>query len=378
MSNNQLAYAPAEMRISYSGECYRSRIFLQNKLYQQIVLLCYKEPKTVSQLSDCLETRSEYIKDAVNDMESIGMLKKSDLSYSTAFPMIHEYTEYKAGEVVNKALLKNNIPQRINDLLISKKDQIAAIDFYGNDFDIKYLNWFLYQIVNEVLLTYLRAYYLDKTDEIAIDKHSWKTQNYEFSNKIMYRFPDEKPAEITVTNTVDKVSTDTRFIGDVRVQNTFAEEPFSVRNDYINAKNILIYLKLSDKVDLELTEYDPKHLNSLIETGAVVKTTVGDRISYKPMIPVFTEEALNQLEKLLEKDLKPFAKEIAESVGSQVEQLLLPEMQNVKSRLDQFYIFWLCYILSPIQELNWFGLNQGGFEIPEDYNKSVAGMFIVK
>ena len=74
----------------------------------------------------------------------------------------------------------------------------------------------------------------------------------------------------------------------------------------------------------------------------------------------------------------PIVKEIAEVADKTIEELLLPEMRNVKERIDQFYTFWLCYFLSPIQELYWYGMNVEGLEIPKDYNASAAGLYIIR
>lgn len=374
MSDKQLSYAAAEMQVSYCGNCYNSMRLLKDKIYKHIVLLCYKEPKKLEQLCQDLQTGSEFIKDALADLQREGLLEKNEELYSTKFPMFHEYNEFRATEVVNKILLKNNIPQRINDMLLSKKKEISELDFYGNNFDIKYLNGFLYAIVNELLMEKIRAFYLDKTDEIVIDKKYWQTQNYDFSHKIMYRYPDEKPAEQTATNRLDSTNGYSTYIGDILVNVAFDLEEESKRIGFLDAKNILTYLKLAENPAANLDENESDYVKALVENGVLAKNGEG----YVPMIPVLTESVLREIKKLLEKEVIEFAKEIVGDAGNEVEAILLPELYGKKSRIDQFYVFWLCYLLSPLQELNWFGMNQGGFELPKDFNKSVLGIYIVK
>lgn len=95
------------------------------------------------------------------------------------------------------------------------------------------------------------------------------------------------------------------------------------------------------------------------------------------MIPVFSEDTYSEVEKLINKAVIPIVKEIAEAAEDKIEKLLLPELGGVKERIDQFYTFWLCYFLSPIQELYWYGMNAEGLLIPNDYSRSVAGIYIV-
>ena len=95
------------------------------------------------------------------------------------------------------------------------------------------------------------------------------------------------------------------------------------------------------------------------------------------MIPVFTQEVFSELQKMLNREVIPLVKEIVESSENTIENLLIPQMHDVKERIEQFYTYWLCYFLCPIQELYWYGMNQEGLYIPKDYNSSAAGMYVV-
>ena len=67
---------------------------------------------------------------------------------------------------------------------------------------------------------------------------------------------------------------------------------------------------------------------------------------------------------------------LVNGLGDKVEKILLPSLGEVKVRKDHFYSFWICDFLNPREELFWYGMNVDGLEIPKDYNKSVAGMWI--
>ena len=96
------------------------------------------------------------------------------------------------------------------------------------------------------------------------------------------------------------------------------------------------------------------------------------------MIPIFTNEVFDQLEKIITRTVIPIVREIAEAQNKNIEELVLPEMHGVKERIDQMYVFWLCYFLCPQEELYWYGMNVEGLSIPADYKKSAAGLYIVR
>lgn len=137
--------------------------------------------------------------------------------------------------------------------------------------------------------------------------------------------------------------------------------------------NIDFYLNLVKGIKREFTEDEKKCLEDFEKHGVVEKC--GD--SYKPMIPVFTEEVFSELEKIITRAVIPIVKEIAEATEKPMEEIMLPEMRGVKERIDQLYVFWLCSFLSPRQELYWYGMNVEGLEIPKDYKASTAGLYIV-
>lgn len=385
--NKQLSYAPAELQISYCGWASPAMKEMQDVFKQQLTLLCYEQAKSVEELSEALQTRREFIQDALDSMTKIKMMKKIDGKYLTLFPMLHLKKNFECGAITYKVFQDLNIPERIVDLLSSLKEKIAALDFYGNDFDITYLNWFLFTVCSNCMISEFRSYYSDKTDEVVLNKNSWTTANFDFSLCPSYNYADEKVKEDKLEKRFNRVSTVYNHLGSIQFNNVFDSAPFPAsydekkhvstfkggRNKYLTNENIGFYLNFVKGIDRDFTESESKCLQEFLEHGVVKKTSDG----YIPMIPVFTEDVFPELEKIITKAVIPLVKEIAEAVESSIETIVLPEMHGVKERIDQLYVFWICYFLSPIQELYWYGINERGLEIPKDYKTSTAGIYII-
>ncbi len=387
--DKQLSYAPAEFRVSYCGWASPAMREMHGIFRQQLALLCYEEAKSVEELSEALQTPREYIQDAVDSFCNVKMMKKIDGKYLTLFPMLHLKKNYEAGLLCYNFCEEHQIPKKINDLLFSLKDKIAALDFYGNDFDLSYLNWFLYTVTDNCMISEFRSYYSEKTDEVIMSNSDWRTHNYDFSLCASYNYADENIEDDHLERRVSQTSTYYQHLGNYRYNNVFDFKPFPCsfeenaigmgtsemgRNRYLTSGNIDFYLNLVKGINREFTEEEKKCLEDFEKHGVVEKC--GD--SYKPMIPVFTEEVFSELEKIITRALIPIVKEIAQATDKAMEEIMLPEMRGVKERIDQLYVFWLCSFLSPRQELYWYGMNVEGLEIPKDYKASAAALYIVK
>ena len=95
--NKQLSYAPAEFQISYCGYASPAMKQMQDLIKKQLALLCYDEAKSVDELSEALQTRREFIQDAVDSMTRIKMMKQIDGKYLTLFPMLHLKKNFECG-----------------------------------------------------------------------------------------------------------------------------------------------------------------------------------------------------------------------------------------------------------------------------------------
>jgi len=388
LKTKQLSYAPADVQPTYCGWAYPLKLQLSDQLKKQIILLCYDQPKTVSDLSEELQTGYEYIQAAVDELCSNKLMAKEDGKYTTLIPMIHLSKNYEAIAVKNKIVWEMDIPKKIVELTYKLKDELLAFDFYGNTFDIKYLNWVFFVMIYNMMSRKFRTYFSDKTDEVIIDDYSFRTQNHDASSMATYKYADEHPEKDApdCKQRNEIWSTYYNYIGHIGVYNVFDASPFPEgydvrqnskdfnrgRNAYLTEQNISFYLNLVKGLDREMTEDEKKILEDFENHGVVIRD--GEKII--PMIPVITKEVVAEAEKIVYKALNPIIKEIADSIGKEIEAILLPCLGNSKIRRDHFYSFWISCYVNPREELFWYGMNVDGLEIPEDYNKSVAGMWI--
>ena len=237
------------------------------------------------------------------------------------------------------------------------------------------------------MISEFRSYFSDKTNEVIFNNSDWRTNNYNYSLCASYNYADEKIEDDGLERRLTQTSTYYQHYGQYRYNNVFDYAPFPCsfeevpigmasecgRNNYLTRENIDFYLKLVKGIKRDFTEEEQKWLEAFEKHGVIEKS--GN--SYKPMIPVFTEEVFSELEKIITRAVIPIVKEIAEATEKPMEEIMLPEMRGVKERIDQLYVFWLCSFLSPRQELYWYGMNVEGLEIPKDYKVSAAGLYIV-
>lgn len=397
--NKQFSYAPVELELSYCGEASPAMRVMHSLLNQQICLLCYDEGKSVKELSESLQTDKVYIKDALKNLCEMGIVGKKEVpgkddTYITLFPMIHQHVAIEPYKIRNDYLLENEIPKKINDVLKSCEKEIKSLDFYGNDLPLEYLNWFLYVVTDNLILDKIRSYYTEKTDEYLISSKFFGTQVRDFSMRAFYIYPDEKPETCESEKCWNYNSTFYNRVGSVHVNNVMDAKPFpntlengnyvmnAGRTKYLDNDNIAIYLKIikadkSGEALVDLTEAEKTVIDGFIEHG-VVKQVSESEGRYKGMVPYFTQEVFKQLEKIISKAIMPIAKELAENLGAQVEEMILPSLKNVKDRVNQFYIFWITEFMMPLMNMWWYGMNVEGLEIPEDYSKSAAAIYILE
>lgn len=388
MKTKQLSYAPAEIRPTYCGWAQPLMLQFQDEFKKQIILLCYNQPKSISELSEALQTGFIYVQDAVDSLCNTKILAKEDGKYITQIPMFHLSKNYEATAVKNKLIWERDIPKKIVELTYNLKDELCSKDFYGNKFDIKYLNWVLFVMIYNMTQRKLRSYFSEKTDEVVIDDYSWRTQNYDASVMATFKYADEHPEKDApeCKQRVELWSTYYMYIGDIGVYNVYDASPFPTgydvrtkkmnfnqgRNAYINQNNLSLYLDLANGKEIEMNDANKKIVEEFLKNGVVVM----DGEKYKPMIPVIPKEVVAECEKIVYKSLTPIIKEIADEIGSKIEDILLPCLGDMKTRKDHFYSFWISDFINPREELFWYGMNVDGLEIPADYNKSVAGMWI--
>lgn len=396
--SKQLSYAPAEIEINFNNNGWEAVYETETLLNKQILLLCYAESKSMEDISQILEVAPEYIEDAVKRMVAVKILKDDNSKFYTTFPMFSKYEIRKAKLETNKTILETKLPQKLDQLIDSLKDEITAVDFYGNDFNWNYIKWIIYKFADDRFGNCLQQLYAQKTNEVVIDKSFMRTQNYSYGLIGEYKYADD-----TLLDQLEDVKeclpfytwsyydftlqdygwTQRQFLDVAPFPASWghadgAYHPECGRGEYIKVSDVSLIYKLIENPTRPLNQNEKKAVKEMLSHGVLKETTIDGAKAFKPAIPVFRSAAAKEINSILEKAIKPLAQEFADTVCNRIEKLLLPSMHNRQERLTQFYLFWMSSYFGTTREFFWYGINKGGFEIPEDYTKSAAAMYLIK
>lgn len=139
------AYAPTKVNYFFGYNCAGAEKVISQKIAEQIAVIARSEPKTVNQISDEMGVAPVYVEDIVRQMVNHSLLKESGKGrYVTNFCVFPQNDYSKAESDMNRIFFEREFPKRITEMLYDLKDEITALDFYGNDFDYSYLLWLLY------------------------------------------------------------------------------------------------------------------------------------------------------------------------------------------------------------------------------------------
>lgn len=382
----RLCYAPAFVKVSFCGTDDAVKNQFESLLKKQICLVCYKEAKSVKEMSNIFRMDAIYIKEAVDELEANKLLKLKGKKYLTNFCMIPFAHSQEAYSIKHKYLLQNNFPERVQKLLLEKKEAIVDLGFYGCDFDYNYLLWILYYIISSEICRNIRKKYFEKKAEL-LNIPSYSLEG--FSVKAEYEYAEENNrlekkdfAENKKFSTVVSKLTTTDF-GECQFYKVFnvssvvgnnENNSGEIKDDFIEMgdeyERTLIYLKKGyiDHGELSLllniiknkqsfTERELKSLEIMEKVGLVKK--VEDK--YKCMIPVFTKSQMKKLCKILDDSASVFADEIYENLGCTIENELISYIRKEEGLLHHFYYNWLVSYINPVEELFEYGLNDKNF-----------------
>src|SRR5574344_2421723 len=143
------------------------------------------------------------------------------------------------------------------------------------------------------------------------------------------------------------------------------------RSLWITEENVELLIELSKLPDKKLTAHQEETVANFIKHGIVSKTGGTFRVN----IPIFTSEVFEkQLKELIADAVKSIAYEFADSVGPEIEQLLLP---CVRDDLKYVFATWdMTLFFSFEHEVYDYVIQNKIAVIPEDYAFSPAGLSI--
>lgn len=376
------AYAPADVSW-FCGFSAMNAIFVMDssKICPQVMVICRSEAKTVNEIADEMGVAPLYLEDMIGKMISANLLVSPVKGKYIANHCIFPREKYVEADVYACDIFHDDgYAERIINILLSLKDKITALDFYGNDFDYGYLMWILYVIAGDFFGSHGRDHY--------IGKYSIKDEaERKYRLTMQYTLPDEtfdgsmlsRLRAVSWSNLHQDFTTSE--YGKLEFVNDFETEPFPDDNDdetdwrrgrdkWIDGNNIALLVALSEDPDKKLSVHEEAMAADFLKKGLLKKEN--GRLIVQ--LPIFRREIYNEIRNLVSAEIKPLAEEYADKVGAGVEKILLP---YVRKDLMSNFIHWdMRMFFQQICSLFDYGWDKA-LTKPEDYSRSAAGLYIL-
>ena len=376
------AYAPADVSW-FCGFSAMNAIFVMDssKICPQVMVICRSEAKTVNEIADEMGVAPLYLEDMIEKMISANLLVSPAKGKYIANHCIFPREKYVEADVYACDIFHDEgYAEKIINILLSLKDKITALDFYGNDFDYGYLMWILYVIAGDFFGSHGRDHY--------IGKYSIKDEaERKYRLTMQYTLPDET-FDSSMLSRLRAVSWSnlhqdftTSEYGKLEFVNDFETEPFPDDNDdetdwrrgrdkWIDGNNIALLVALSEDPDKKLSVHEEAMAADFLKKGLLKKEN--DRLIVQ--LPIFRREIYNEIRNLVSAEIKPLAEDYADKVGAGVEKILLP---YVRKDLMSNFIHWdMRMFFQQICSLFDYGWDKA-LTKPEDYSRSAAGLYIL-
>ena len=130
-------------------------------------------------------------------------------------------------------------------------------------------------------------------------------------------------------------------------------------------------MKLIADPDPILNPKEEEQLAFFVEKGIVEKTDN----EFIPRLMIISSSKEKQLQDLFDEEFADIAAHYAETAPQIIGKYLLSEIRG--DLLEHYYNYLTGIFLEPTTHMLWCGIHSGQMEIPDDYLKSAAGLFIV-
>jgi|GEM_PF-620140 len=369
--NSRKSYAPAEVNLwgAYEAPKFWNELF--RSLTKNIFAAAYEEPVTLEELSDELGVARVYIEEEIERLVEWGFIKKHGTDqYLTNFIMLdaQKMLDFK----IKAADTWNGLAERMIRTLDNVKDDILALDFYGNQFNWNYLLWifivFACTSFSDIALKNYRRKWQDKN----MPKYD---KDYRMMG-IVKRADQElifDPADIKYVSW-SNLHQYFRNIGEYRevvYANLYQCEPFSNRDALFNDFGIRLLIRLSKNHDADsLTTYEKESAAYLIEKG-IVKNDSGALI---PQIPMIESHTLITIQELISKAIEGCVDDAAVKVSELADKILLPLVR--KNLLEQ-YVNWVMLVcLDPLPYVLYQCKKEGFLQEPRDFSRAPHAIYL--
>lgn len=374
------SYSMAQIRTSWGGDVYEPQKVFSGEIAKQICIVLRNEAMTINEIADEMGIAPIYLRQIIDDLVRVELIKKLPKEkYITNFCIFPANTYNKADYYAQKAFYDGGYPEKINDIILSLKDKITALDFYGNDFDYSYLMWLLYDRANWGFYDRGIMPMLGIENPSELNKFD---EGRKYTVHGIFLLPEEEWEEYPFRSIGWSNSCDcyrTSEYGYVHYQNRFQGYPFDDydkgidRCRWVDGSNIGLLVALSENPEKELNPYEEEQASEFIRLGLIEKTDKG----LKVMIPIFTQDVLDKIYYLLADELKDLAAEFAATVSEEYNRILLPYVR--KDLMNNYRMSILPDALNQICAMFYYGIEIGKtLSIPEDYHRSAAGLQIIR
>ncbi len=355
MENTNFVYRPRSLHMALSGASVPSPDInvIENSLTKQnICIACYREPKTLDELEECLGIPKTYIEFDLEWLVQKEFLIQSKSGYVTAF-MIQTVQDEQAQCAVfcrHRETLSNTI---IN-AFVESEQAIRAIGFYGCDQPLEKLLWlFIYRFCNYEKFPYppfsypIRPdggrYYplgFDRTDsgscQKAVDTAGWgyngTISDSHFSWLGLYNFSRSEIEEV-----ISSFTPEAQLLHDT-------------------------LCRLID-LDYDISTFDENQkyaLSLLVQKGFV---TVENHKAY-PNFCVFTKEQYRELE---QKVYEPLFQKTAKEITLLCDELVALAKEQLPPQLTSYENLFVCMALRDIAYFTTiFAFQNGKLYVPKD------------
>ena len=299
MNYGTQSYAPANLILwgSYGIPHYWNSI--SDVLTKQIFVSCWKEAKTIQDVSDEIGVAPVYFEEKLKYLLENKFIKETSKGrYLTDFCILPEqkYTDF----LYELSIIYDNIGAEITEAISKVESEVRKLDFYGNDFPYDYLLWLLYIYACAGISNSMLEIYKNKWSGKVPDNNG---KNYRISGRVM--FPDEKieykkQKMVSWSNLHDHFQTS--GYSHITYANLFQMEPFADRDKIISEQNIDLVMRLFDNPKLQLSVVDEEKAVYLINEGYLTKNNDGLFLT----MPVMTHKCPKDIEDILRKNTEPY------------------------------------------------------------------------
>lgn len=330
------AYAPVDVSWFWGYSAMKASLLMNSsKICPQIMVICREEAKTVNEIADEMGIAPVYLEEILEKMRKEQLLKSPVKGKYLANCCIFPRDVYVRAEIYACDVFHDNrFPERITEKLLDLKDQITSLDFYGNQFDYRYIMWILYVQAAYAFSDIGGKYYLRKHSD-RYPKEADRTYNL----TMHYVLPDDNDEHLG-------------------------------RDKWVDGTNISLLLDLAANPKKQLSVYEEEKAAEFLKNGLLKK----ENDSLIVQLPVLKTETANQIMKLIKAELTELAEEYVELVSKGIEELLLP---YVRKDLMNCFINWDMHsFFEPKGALFYYGWDKSLAQ-PEDYSTSAAGLYVL-